>query len=81
LAHVHSNSIGVTGYIGGQAVLHIVNKHPNYSITALVRNKEQASYVKSAFPNLKFVLGDLDSTDLLLEECSKADIVLRIYIP
>jgi len=44
---------------------------------ALVRTQEKADLVKKAFPHVRIVLGDLDNADLLKEEASKADIVLR----
>lgn len=68
---------GATGFIGGDAFYAIANAHPEYEITALVRNSEKGAQVAKEYPSVKLVYGDLDSTDLLEEEAKKADIVCR----
>ncbi|KAF3911763.1 hypothetical protein AA313_de0206318 [Arthrobotrys entomopaga] len=65
--------LGITGYIGGTAAKILIAKHPEYDITALVRNNDQADRVKEAFPNVRTVIGDLDSLELIKEESSNAD--------
>lgn len=56
----------------------LLKKHPEYSYTALVRTEEKGNLVKRAFPNVRTVQGDNDSSDLLREESAKADIVIRM---
>ncbi|KAI9754560.1 MAG: peroxisome- protein [Chaenotheca gracillima] len=68
---------GASGYIGGSALQAIVAKHPEYQITALVRNDSQAQAVTKQFPKVKTVIGDLDSVDVLTQEAGKADLVLN----
>ncbi|KAF2434729.1 nucleoside-diphosphate-sugar epimerase [Tothia fuscella] len=67
--------IGATGYIGGDALFVIAEKHPEYEFTALVRNSEKGALVAARYPKIRLVYGDLDSSDLLTEEAEKADIV------
>ncbi|CAD0106836.1 unnamed protein product [Aureobasidium uvarum] len=68
---------GATGYIGGDTLYELYNKHPEYSYTALVRTPEKGKSVTDKFPKVKTVQGDNDSSDLLKEEASKADIVIH----
>lgn len=68
---------GATGFIGGTALDTIIKAHPEYEITALVRDKAKAEKVKAQFPNVRIAFGDLDSADIIKEECSKVDIVLH----
>ena len=70
-------STGATGYIGGDALRHLVQAHPDYDITCLVRNSDKGAQVASQYSRIKLVYGDLDSAELLEEEAKKADIVLR----
>ena len=51
--------------------------HPDYDITCLVRNSDKGAQVASQYPRVKLVYGDLDSTELLVEEARKANIILR----
>ena len=53
----------------------IVTAHPEYEVTALLRNVPAA--FSSTYPNVKVVKGDYDSFDLLAEEASKANVVVR----
>ncbi|KAG9662957.1 NAD(P)-binding protein, partial [Aureobasidium melanogenum] len=68
---------GATGYIGGDTLYELYNKHPEYSYTALVRTSEKGKSVTDKFPKVKTVQGDNDSSDLLKKEASKADIVIH----
>jgi hypothetical protein len=43
---------------------------------SLVRNEEQATIIKAAFPNVETVVGDLDDSVVLEAEAAKADVVL-----
>lgn len=70
------SSTGASGYIGGTALVHIVKQHPEWSIKALVRDEASASTLKESFPKVNFVIGALDSKDVLIAESEKADVVL-----
>ncbi|KAF3906450.1 hypothetical protein ABW20_dc0105805 [Dactylellina cionopaga] len=78
---VPQEEFGITGYIGGTTAATLIQKHPEYELTALVRNSEQVEQVKSAFPDVNTVLGDLDSLDIIKAESAKADIVFRMLQP
>lgn len=69
----------MTGYIAGDALYELYQKHPDYEYAALVRTQEKADIVKKAFPNVRIVLGGNDDSDILKEEAAKADIVLREF--
>jgi hypothetical protein len=51
-------AVGLTGYIGGDAIAHLVAKHSEYHIRALVRSLKHASEFKSQFPSLDLVEGE-----------------------
>ncbi|KAK3627753.1 hypothetical protein LTR56_000253 [Elasticomyces elasticus] len=68
---------GVTGYIAGDTFSVLQDKHPEYEYTALVRTDEKADIIKKAYPSTRTVIGDLDDSELLKKEASKADIVLH----
>jgi uncharacterized protein YbjT (DUF2867 family) len=74
------SSTGATGYIGGDTLFALYNKHPDYEYSALVRTEEKAKPVKEAFPNVRIVLGNLDDAKVLEEEAAKADVVIRKYL-
>jgi nucleoside-diphosphate-sugar epimerase len=78
MAQKHIFITGVTGYISG-TVLHTlaVEKHPEYSYTALVRNEKGAENIRAQLPNVEIVIGDLESFNVLETESSKADIVIN----
>jgi len=78
----HVRRTGATGYIGGDALVEIVQAHPDWeeNITAAVRNSEKGAQVAAVFPKVKLVYGDLDSTAMIEEEASKADIVYREFV-
>jgi N-acetyl-gamma-glutamylphosphate reductase len=67
----------VTGYIAGDALHLLHEKHPDWDYTCLVRTEDKAKTVKEAYPNVKIVLGDLEASSILEEQAAKADIVLR----
>ena len=67
----------MTGYIGGTVLDTILKAHPDYSATALVRSEDKAGLVRSAYPSVQTVIGDLDSTDVITSAVKEADIVLR----
>ncbi|KAK0312206.1 hypothetical protein LTR01_003120 [Friedmanniomyces endolithicus] len=68
---------GVTGYIAGDAFSVLQSKHPEYEYAVLVRSKEKGEVVKKAYPGTRIVIGDLDNSDVLKQEASKADFVLH----
>ncbi|KAL1973550.1 hypothetical protein VTN31DRAFT_6185 [Thermomyces dupontii] len=63
---------GATGYIGGDALYVLYNKHPEWQYTTLVRTEEKAKQLTAKFPNISVVYGSLD---VLEEESKKADII------
>lgn len=60
-------------------MVEIVKAHPDWEITASVRNSDKGAQIAAIFPKIKLVYGDLDSTAMIEEEASKADIVYRKY--
>lgn len=72
--------LGVTGYIGGDALYAIAHAHPEYEWTCLVRNSDKGVLVAKDYPSVKLVYGDLDSHDLIAEEAAKADVVCSKFI-
>lgn len=68
---------GVTGYIGGDALYQIATKHPDYDISALVRDSDKGAQVASQYPKIRLVYGTLDDSKTLEEEAAKADVVLN----
>ncbi|KAF2120563.1 hypothetical protein BDV96DRAFT_538759 [Lophiotrema nucula] len=68
---------GTTGYIGGEILNVLYNKHPDYQYTALVRTKSKGEQVTKAFPEVKIVLGDLDDSEILEKEAASANIVIH----
>ena len=70
---------GVTGYIAGDALYALHQKHPDYEYTAFVRTQAKGDVVKKQYPNIRIVLGGLDNSEIIKDESSKADIVLRRF--
>ncbi|MCJ1400062.1 hypothetical protein MMC11_003265 [Xylographa trunciseda] len=68
---------GVTGYIGGDALYEIVQAHPEYDVTCLVRNSDKGAKVGSQYAKVRLVYGTLDDAEILEDEARKADIVLH----
>jgi N-acetyl-gamma-glutamylphosphate reductase len=75
-----THSTGATGYIGGDALYALYNKHPEYEYSALIRTEKKGTDVKKAFPNVRIVIGDLDSSAVIEEEAGKADVVIRMFL-
>lgn len=69
---------GISGYIGGQLLHNMIDKHPEYQITGLVRTEEKKKEILALHPSVNILIGDLESLDLIEEESSKADVVLGI---
>ena len=68
---------GATGYIGGEILHTLQQSHPEYDVTALIRDQEKANKVTAAFPKIRVVLADLDNVDIIEEESRKANVVIR----
>ncbi|CAG8119729.1 unnamed protein product [Penicillium salamii] len=68
---------GATGYIGGDGLFAIVNAHPDWELSALVRSSQKADQITTKYPKIRTVIGDLDSSDLIEEEVRNADIVFH----
>ncbi|KAJ5715865.1 uncharacterized protein N7483_013046 [Penicillium malachiteum] len=69
---------GATGYVGGDFLHVITAAHPEWKISALVRNSEKAAKLISEYPTIRIVAGDFDSVSLIEEEVKDADIVFQI---
>ncbi|KAF2169250.1 hypothetical protein M409DRAFT_52516 [Zasmidium cellare ATCC 36951] len=66
---------GATGYIGGTVLDSLVTRHPEYSITVLLRNVPER--FAEQYPNVRIVHGDYDSADVIIDAVSKVDIVIH----
>ncbi|KAK4501355.1 hypothetical protein PRZ48_007163 [Zasmidium cellare] len=66
---------GGTGYVGGTVLHSLVTRHPEYSITALLRNVPES--FAELYPNVRIVHGDYDSADVISDAVSKVDIVIH----
>jgi hypothetical protein len=76
----HSRT-GATGYIGGDALYALFQAHPDWQYTCIVRNADKGAKVAAAYPKVRLVYGNLDSTELLEEEAGKADLIYRKPFP
>jgi nucleoside-diphosphate-sugar epimerase len=65
----------VTGYIGGSVLASIVNRQPDYDVTAYVR-KTPAGFTEK-YPNVKLLHGTWDDSALLTKAASEVDIVVQ----
>jgi hypothetical protein len=57
----------------------VASAHPDWQFSALVRSQEKAALVTSKYPQIRTVIGDLDSSDLIEEEVKNTDIVFRMF--
>ncbi|KAH6960344.1 hypothetical protein HG530_008182 [Fusarium avenaceum] len=69
---------GASGYAGGQLLHQLVKSHPEYTIAALVRGAAAAETIARAYPKVRTVVGDLDDSELVEQEASKASVVLNV---
>ncbi|KAM0417429.1 hypothetical protein ACHAPT_012578 [Fusarium lateritium] len=69
---------GASGYVGGQVLRELVRGHPEYAITALVRDAKAAANISQAYPKIRTVVGDLDDGQLVEQEASQASVVLHV---
>lgn len=68
---------GVTGYVGGDALYTILQAHPNWQYSILVRDRTRLGSITDDYSSIRVVEGDLGSFDLLRSESAAADIVLH----
>ncbi|KAK5734562.1 hypothetical protein LTR17_008783 [Elasticomyces elasticus] len=69
---------GDTGYIGGDLLEVLYNKHPDYDYSAIVRTQEKADVVTKSYANVKVVLGSLHDLAPIERETAKEDVVIHI---
>lgn len=69
---------GGTGYIGGTVLDTLVDKHPEYDISVLLRNVPES--FSKRYPKVHIVKGDYDSSEVISEAASKANVVVRKHI-
>ncbi|TVY55505.1 Uncharacterized protein LCER1_G002934 [Lachnellula cervina] len=68
---------GASGYIGGQFISNVIAEHPEYQIVGLVRTTEQGEKLTSKYPSVHIAIGDLGSSEVLVEESKLADLVIQ----
>ncbi|KAK1238859.1 hypothetical protein MKX08_005920 [Trichoderma sp. CBMAI-0020] len=66
---------GATGYIGGSVLSKIVETHPEFQITALMRNA--TSDFTARYPNVSVVQGTFDDFEVIETAAQDAEIVIR----
>ncbi|KAL6249969.1 hypothetical protein RBB50_002270 [Rhinocladiella similis] len=66
---------GTTGYIGGDFLYLVSQRHPDWELTCLVRNSDKGAKIATSYPKVRLVYGDLDTVDLIEEEAANTDIV------
>lgn len=76
---VYHNRTGATGYIGGDFLHTVSQRHPEYAITVLVRREETISRIKESYPGIEIVEGDLDDGEKLAAAAADVDVVLSEY--
>lgn len=79
LSTYRSSRTGATGYIGGSVLSLLAKSHPEYAVTALVRDSAKGKIITGAFSKVEVVEGDLDDAETLTREASNADVVVRAY--
>lgn len=70
---------GATGYIGGDALYQLYQKHSDFEYALLIRTEEKAKKVQERFPKARIVIGGLDDSEILEREAAWADIVIREF--
>ncbi|KAI1342786.1 NAD(P)-binding protein [Xylariaceae sp. FL0016] len=68
---------GATGYIGGQALYTLHKAHPDYEYTIMVRDEERGKLVSAQYPDVKFIYGTNDSSDVISKAAAAADVVVH----
>ncbi|KAF9894022.1 hypothetical protein FE257_008994 [Aspergillus nanangensis] len=68
---------GASGYVGGD-ILHLLqSKHPQHKCSVLLRDSAKAAAISKVYPDVRVVLGDLDSASLIEEEVRQSDIIIN----
>ncbi|KAH7256594.1 hypothetical protein BKA59DRAFT_552360 [Fusarium tricinctum] len=65
----------LTGVTDKDLAIHDI--HPDYDYTLYIRNEDRAKVIAEKYPNVKFVYGDLESTDVIEKAASEADVVVH----
>ncbi|KAK6356351.1 hypothetical protein TWF718_000712 [Orbilia javanica] len=68
--------LGATGYLGGTILDHLSTTYPALSITAMARDQDKANLITAVYPSVRTVIGNLDSSDIIIPESSAADIII-----
>lgn len=68
---------GVTGYVGGDALHAILQAHPGWQYSFLVRDRTRLGSLASDHPSVRVVEGDLSDLGLLKSEAASADMVFH----
>lgn len=68
-----------TGFVGGTAFSKIHDAYPDYDYTLYIRSEDRAKIISEKYPKVKFVYGDLASTDVIEKAASEADVVVRKF--
>lgn len=71
---------GATGYVGGEALVHLARASGNHVIRCLVRDQQKADAVSKVSSKIQAVIGDLDDADLVKKEASGADVVFSKFV-
>ncbi|KAK5459862.1 hypothetical protein LTS15_003991 [Exophiala xenobiotica] len=66
---------GTTGYIGGDFLYLVSERHPDWELTCLVRNSDKGAKIAKSYSKVRLVYGDLDAVELIEEEAANTDIV------
>jgi len=69
--------LGATGFLGGQLLADLGQKHPEMSIYALLRNPDKITALKKLHPDVTPIMGTLDDFELIKEEAKKHPIVIN----
>lgn len=73
----HIFIIGASGYIGGQVLANLLQKHPEYHVVASTRSEDTSKKITSRYPSVETVHADLNDLHVLSAEAAKANVVLR----
>ncbi|EPE35559.1 NAD(P)-binding Rossmann-fold containing protein [Glarea lozoyensis ATCC 20868] len=69
--------IGATGHIGGAVLEQVTRTFPTIKISALLRDQKKADRLQTQYPNVKTLIGNLHTTDVVKNAAKEADIVIN----
>ncbi|KAJ2967922.1 hypothetical protein NQ176_g9434 [Zarea fungicola] len=69
---------GGAGYVGGDFLSLVQEKHSTYRVRALVRSQQQALLLKAQFPEVECVYGEGAVRERLVAEGRLADVVIQV---